>query len=66
VENTLQELKENYTIVLVPHSIQQAARMADFAGFFLQGDLIEFSPGQEIFVAPKDKRTEDYIEGRFG
>ena len=66
VESSLQELKQKYTIVLVPHSIQQAARTADFAAFFLQGDLIEFGEGKSLFVNPKDKRTEDYIEGRFG
>jgi phosphate transport system ATP-binding protein len=66
VENSLQELKAHYTIVLVPHSIQQAARMADYAAFFLQGELVEYEPGQEIFVTPKNKKTEEYIEGRFG
>jgi phosphate transport system ATP-binding protein len=66
VESSLQELKQKYTIVLVPHSIQQAARTADFAAFFLQGELIEFGEGKTLFVNPKDKRTEDYIEGRFG
>jgi phosphate transport system ATP-binding protein len=66
VEATLQELKKRYTIVLVPHSIQQAARTADHAAFFLQGELIEFSPGKSIFTTPREKRTEDYIEGRFG
>ncbi len=66
VEATLQELKEHYTIVLVPHSVQQAARMADYASFFLQGELIEQGLGREIFINPKDKRTEDYIMGRFG
>lgn len=66
VETTLQELKKEYTIVLVPHSIQQAARAADFAAFFLQGELIEFAPGKTIFTTPKDKRTEDYVEGRYG
>ena len=66
VENSLQELKAYYTIVLVPHSVQQAARTADFAAFFLQGELVEYANGKEIFVTPKDKRTEDYIEGRFG
>jgi phosphate transport system ATP-binding protein len=66
VEESLNELKESYTIILVPHSIQQAARMADLAFFFLQGELLEQAPGKEIFVQPKDKRTEDYIEGRFG
>jgi phosphate transport system ATP-binding protein len=66
VEATLQELKELYTIVLVPHSVQQAARVADSASFFLQGELIEQGPGKELFITPKDKRTEDYIMGRFG
>jgi phosphate transport system ATP-binding protein len=66
VEASLQELKQNYTIVLVPHSIQQAARVADYATFFLDGKLIEFAPGREIFTTPKDQRTEDYVEGRFG
>jgi phosphate transport system ATP-binding protein len=66
VEATLQELKKRYTIVLVPHSVQQAARTADYAAFFLQGELVEFSPGKTIFIAPLEKRTEDYVEGRFG
>jgi phosphate transport system ATP-binding protein len=66
VEASLQELKQEYTIVLVPHSIQQAARTADYAAFFLDGELIEYAPGKQIFVHPRDKRTEDYVEGRFG
>jgi len=66
VEESLNELKEQYTIVIVPHSIQQAARVADQAAFFLMGDLIEYRPGTEIFTTPRDKRTEDYITGRFG
>jgi phosphate transport system ATP-binding protein len=66
VEASLQELKKTYTIILVPHSIQQAARVADHAIFFLQGEVIEQGMGQELFVNPKDKRTEDYIMGRFG
>jgi phosphate transport system ATP-binding protein len=66
VESSLQELKQNYTIIMVPHSVQQAARVADFAAFFLQGELIEKGTGKELFVTPKDKRTEDYIMGRFG
>ncbi|HSR48662.1 MAG TPA: phosphate ABC transporter ATP-binding protein [Anaerolineales bacterium] len=66
VEFSLNELKANYTIVLVPHSIQQAARMADHAGFILGGELVEFAPGREIFVTPRDPRTQDYVEGRFG
>jgi phosphate transport system ATP-binding protein len=66
VEDSLQELKEQYTIILVPHSVQQAARTADHAAFFLQGELIEQQPGRLIFTHPQDQRTEDYIEGRFG
>jgi phosphate transport system ATP-binding protein len=66
VEESLQVLKRDYTIVIVPHSIQQAARVADFAAFFLQGELIESGPGRELFTVPQDKRTEDYITGRFG
>lgn len=66
VEASLQEIKQNYTIVLVPHSIQQAARTADQAAFFLQGELVEYAPGQTLFLNPADKRTKDYIEGRFG
>lgn len=66
VEDSLAELKKQYTIVIVPHSIQQAARVADYAAFFLSGELIEHRPGKEIFVTPRDRRTEDYITGRFG
>ncbi len=66
VEATLQELKKEYTIILAPHSIQQAARVADFSAFFLQGELVEASAGKSIYTAPTDKRTEDYVEGRFG
>ena len=66
VEAALQELKKEYTIVLVPHSVQQAARTADYAAFFLQGELIEYGEGRSLFTAPKEKRTEDYVTGRFG
>jgi phosphate transport system ATP-binding protein len=66
VEASLQELKKNYTIILVPHSVQQAARTSDFAAFLLQGKLVETAWEKNIFTLPKDKRTEDYVEGRFG
>jgi phosphate transport system ATP-binding protein len=66
VESALQELKKEYTIVLVPHSVQQAARTADHAAFFLQGELVEYGDGKMMFTTPKDQRTEDYITGRFG
>ena len=66
VEESLFELKQDYTIVIVPHSVQQAARVADYAAFFLMGELIEHRPGTEIFTAPRNQRTEDYVTGRFG
>ncbi|RIK32278.1 MAG: phosphate ABC transporter ATP-binding protein [Anaerolineae bacterium] len=66
VEAALQELKKDYTIILVPHSVQQAGRTADYAAFFLQGELVEYGEGKSIFTAPKEKKTEDYITGRFG
>jgi len=66
VEESLYNLKEKYTIILVPHSIQQAARMADSAAFFLMGELIEYRSGKEIFTIARDRRTEEYITGRFG
>jgi phosphate transport system ATP-binding protein len=66
VEAALRQLKKEYTVVLVPHSVQQAARIADFAAFFLQGELVEYNDGKTLFTHPQQKRTEDYIEGRFG
>ncbi len=66
VEQTLQELKRTYTIILVPHSVQQAARMADWAAFLLQGELVEWGEGGQMFTAPADPRTDAYITGRFG
>jgi phosphate transport system ATP-binding protein len=66
VEASLQELKQHYTIILVPHSVQQAARTADYAAFFLSGQLIEQGPDKQLFTNPKDSRTQDYVEGRFG
>lgn len=66
VEASLQELKKHYTVILVPHSVQQAARTADYAAFFLQGELVEYGQGKSIFTAPQEKRTEDYVTGRFG
>lgn len=66
VEASLQELKKQYTIILVPHSVQQAARTADWAAFFLQGELVEYGEGKSLFVTPHNKRTADYVEGRFG
>ena len=66
VEESLLELKKDYTIIIVPHSVQQAARVADHAAFFLLGDLVEHQEGRDLFTSPRDKRTEDYITGRFG
>ena len=66
VEESLQDLKRDYTIILVPHSVQQAARTADQAVFLLQGELIEVNRGEIIFTNPQDQRTQDYIQGRFG
>ena len=66
IEETLVQLKKDYTIVLVPHNIQQASRIADRAAFFLNGDLVEEGWVYEIFAKPRDKRTEDYVTGRFG
>jgi phosphate transport system ATP-binding protein len=66
VEESLFQLKQDYTIVIVPHSVQQAARVADYAAFFLMGELIEHRPGNEIFTTPQNQRTEDYVTGRFG
>jgi len=66
IETLLGELSEQMTVILVPHNTQQAARMADFAAFFLQGELVEYADGKNLFMTPKDKRTQDYLEGRFG
>jgi len=66
IEETLVRLKKEYTIVLVPHNIQQASRVADRAGFFLDGELIEEGPVYQIFAKPRKKPTEDYVTGRFG
>ena len=66
VESSLQELKAEYTVILVPHSVQQAARVADVAAFMLGGELVELGPGEQIFTRPREARTEDYVTGRFG
>jgi phosphate transport system ATP-binding protein len=66
VEDALQELKRRYTIVMVPHSVQQAARVATRAAFLLDGELIDLGDTEHIFISPRNKRTEDYITGRFG
>ena len=66
IEELAMELKKEYTIVMVTHNMQQAVRISDYTAFFLLGDLIEYGETQKIFEQPKDKRTEDYITGRFG
>ena len=66
IEELIENLKKNYTIAIVTHSMQQAARISDETAFFLLGDLVEFDRTNEIFSNPKDKRTEDYVTGRIG
>ncbi|MGM9544475.1 MAG: phosphate ABC transporter ATP-binding protein PstB [Romboutsia timonensis] len=66
VEELIEELKKDYTIVIVTHNMQQAARISDDTAFFLNGVLVEYSETKDMFTAPRDKRTEDYITGRFG
>ena len=66
VEELVQELKKNYSIIIVTHNMQQAARISDKTAFFLNGEVIEYAETNKIFSTPRDKRTEDYITGRFG
>ena len=66
IEDLIFELKQKFTIVIVTHNMQQASRVAEFTGFFLMGNLVEFDHTEKIFTNPSDKRTEDYITGRFG
>ncbi|WP_125154632.1 phosphate ABC transporter ATP-binding protein PstB [Clostridium rectalis] len=66
IEELMDTLKKEYTVIIVTHNMQQAARISDYTAFFLTGELIEFSKTSDIFYKPKDKRTEDYITGRFG
>jgi phosphate transport system ATP-binding protein len=66
IEQLMEELKEHYTIVIVTHNMQQAARVSDWTGFLLLGELVEYDKTAEVFSRPKDKRTNDYITGRFG
>jgi len=66
IEELMAELKEKYTIIIVTHNMQQAARVSDYTAFFLTGDMVEFDKTTDIFTNPTDKRTEDYITGRFG
>lgn len=66
VEELMEELKKQYTVIIVTHNMQQAGRIADKTAFFLNGELVEFGKTEDIFYRPRDKRTEDYITGRFG
>ena len=66
IEDLVMELKSQYTIVMVTHNMQQAVRVSDQTAFFLLGDLVEYGQTDQIFSTPRDKRTEDYITGRFG
>jgi phosphate transport system ATP-binding protein len=66
IEELIAELKEDYTIVIVTHNMQQAARVSDKTGFFYLGELIEYDKTKDLFTSPKEKKTENYITGRFG
>jgi len=66
IEELMQELKKEYTIVIVTHNMQQAARTSDWTGFFLLGELLEYGPTGDVFTRPKDQRTENYVTGRYG
>ena len=66
IEDLMENLKEKYTVIIVTHNMQQAARISDETAFFLLGEMVEFGPTEIIFSKPKDKRTESYVTGRFG
>ena len=66
IEDLMEELKRQYTVVVVTHNMQQAVRVSEYTAFFLVGDMVEYGETKELFTYPKDKRTEDYITGRFG
>lgn len=66
IEELMEQLKKDYTVVVVTHNMQQAARVSDDAAFFLVGEVVEYGTAKDIFSCPKDKRTQDYITGRFG
>jgi phosphate transport system ATP-binding protein len=66
IEDLMEELKQRYTVVIVTHNMQQAARISDYTAFFLVGEVVEYNATEEMFTRPKDKKTEDYITGRFG
>ena len=66
IENLMAELRKNYTVVIVTHNMQQAVRISDKTAFFLIGEMVEFGETEQVFARPVDRRTEDYITGRFG
>ncbi len=66
IEDLLVEIKNNYTIIIVTHNMQQATRVSDKTAFFLHGEVVEFNETEKLFSMPKNKKTEDYITGRFG
>ena len=66
IEDLVMEFKKDYTIIMVTHNMQQAARISDKTAFFLLGEVIEYDNTEQLFSTPRDKRTEDYITGRFG
>ncbi len=66
IEELVLELKKKYTVIMVTHNMQQAARISDYTGFMLMGELVEFGDSSRLFTMPKEKLTEDYITGRFG
>ena len=66
IENTLLTLKERYTMIIVTHNMSQALRISDKTAFFLDGNLIEFNDTKKVFLSPRERKTEDYISGRFG
>ena len=66
IEDLMESLKKKYTVVVVTHNMQQATRVSDYTAFFLLGDLIEFGETKQVFSYPRQKKTEDYITGRFG
>ena len=66
IEDLMEELKRQYTVVVVTHNMQQAVTVSEYTAYFLVGDMVEYGETKELFTYPKDKRTEDYITGRFG
>ena len=66
IEELIDELRKEYTIIIVTHNMQQATRIADYTAFFMLGEIIEYNKTEELFKNPKEKKTEDYITGRFG